>query len=93
MVHKEIEEMERLARSHAIARRAKRDAERKAYYERKRAAEAKSALQPADAPVDAPTSTPAEGSRQPQEKDILHLKTSSGNKIAKSDWTAINHRK
>ncbi|KAI5795978.1 hypothetical protein FPQ18DRAFT_387201 [Pyronema domesticum] len=68
----EIEEMERLTRSLA--------AERRRYYERKSAAEAKSALEYADAPVNAPVNTPVpaltEGSQslEPRkEKDILHL--------------------
>jgi hypothetical protein len=88
--------MERLTRSLVLERRAKRDAARRQYYERKRAAEAKSALETADAPVDAPARTSAQGSREPQEKDILNLKASSGNKVAKSGtsgWTPINHRK
>ncbi|KAI5786669.1 hypothetical protein FPQ18DRAFT_393699 [Pyronema domesticum] len=92
---KEIEEMERWTHSLAMERRAKRDAARRQYYERKRAADTKSALESSDAPADAPTPTTAEGSRQPQkEKDLLHK--SSGNKIAKpgtGGWTPINHLK
>ncbi|KAI5785657.1 hypothetical protein FPQ18DRAFT_381010 [Pyronema domesticum] len=93
---KEIEEMERLMHSLAMERRAKRDAARRQYYERKRATEAKSALESADAPVNTLVPAPAEGSQslEPRkEKDILHLRTSSGNKVAKSGWTPINHRK
>jgi hypothetical protein len=75
--------MERLTHSLAIERRAKRDVARRQYYERKRAAAAKSALELADAPANAPA--PASAPAEPhKEKDILHLKTSSGNKIAKS---------
>lgn len=88
--------MEQLARSHALARRAKRDAERKAHYERKKAAAAKSVPEPADAPVDAPATTPPTevSVERHQKKDLLHK--SCGNKIAKSGtsgWTPINHRK
>jgi hypothetical protein len=96
--------MERLTHSLAMERRAKRDAARRQYYEHKRAAKAKSALKsaeaPADAPVNAPVnalvSAPAEGSQslEPRkEKDTFHLRTSSGNKVAKSGWTPINHQK
>ncbi|KAI5783840.1 hypothetical protein FPQ18DRAFT_418997 [Pyronema domesticum] len=93
---KDLDEIERLTRSIATGRRAKRDAERKAYFKRKKAAAAKPAPELNDAPVDAPA--PAQASHEPisNKKDILHLKTSSGNKVVKCSaggWTAINHRK
>jgi hypothetical protein len=50
--------MERLTHPRAMERRAKRDAARRQYYERKRAADAKSALENADAPTDAPVNAP-----------------------------------
>lgn len=92
----------------AMQRVAKRDAARKAYYERKEALGAQTASKSndKDAPVAAPagsplqitTAAPSQASTESSgnKKDILHSKTSSGNKVAKSSsngWTAINHRK
>jgi hypothetical protein len=106
-----LDELESFTRSMAMERAAKRDAARKAFYERKKALGAQPASADKDAPIAAPiaalvgsplknvTAAPGQASSESsgnKKKDILHLKSSSGNKIAKSSssgWTAINHRK
>jgi hypothetical protein len=107
-IDKELDELERITRSMAMQRAAKRDAARKAYYERNKALGAQTASKSnaKDAPVAAPvgsplkitTVAPSQTSTESSgnQKDILHSKTSSSNKVLKSSssgWTAINRRK
>ncbi|KAI5790539.1 hypothetical protein FPQ18DRAFT_306469 [Pyronema domesticum] len=94
---KDLDEIERLTRSIAMGRLAKRDAARKEHFERKKATAAKPAPELNNAHVN--SMAPPQTFHRPisnKKKDILHLKTSSGKKVAKfssGGWTAINHRK
>lgn len=108
---RELEELDRFIGSMARRRIAAAETARKAGHGRKRARGAQpvsrdtqpgaaaSIAAPVESPVkieEAPRQDASESSRDKKKKDILHLKSSSGNKVAKSGssgWTAINHRK
>ncbi|KAI5815120.1 hypothetical protein BZA77DRAFT_388708 [Pyronema omphalodes] len=108
---RELEELDRFISSMARRRIAATETARKAGHERKRARGAAEPVSrdmeagvpaPIAAPVEAsvkkeaPRQDASESSRDKKKKDILHLKSSSGNKVAKSGssgWTAINHRR
>ncbi|KAI5820168.1 hypothetical protein BZA77DRAFT_289901 [Pyronema omphalodes] len=100
---KQIAEIDigRFANSLAKERRAKRDTSRRQNCERKRAAKDKPTPKAAEARVEDavetsvqdPVSTSAEGAQSRKGKNTVLHRTSSGNKVSKSVWTPVNHKK
>ncbi|KAI5816724.1 hypothetical protein BZA77DRAFT_293048 [Pyronema omphalodes] len=105
---RELDKLETFVRSMAMGRIVKPGTARKAFNERKKAPGSQPASADKGAPIAisnaAPVGSPrksaasgkaaSESSRN--KKDILHLMSSSGNKVSKSSsgrWAAMNHRK